>query len=111
MDNFPRVTLGEVAYVRSGFAFKSRDWADSGIPVVKIANVKAGSLDMDGCSFISESVAEGALEFRLREGDILISMTGYVGQVAVVRPNDLPAFLNQRVGRFTVIDETRLDSA
>ena len=109
MPDVPLVRLGEVASVRSGFAFKSRDWTKKGVPVVKIANVKAGYLDMAVCSFVSENVAERSADFRLKEHDILISMTGYVGQVATVKASDLPALLNQRVGRFSIIDKMRLD--
>ncbi len=109
MTDFPSIPLGEVATVRSGFAFKSKDWTQSGVPVVKIANVKLGGLDMSGCSFVDESVAASVAEFELHNGDILISMTGYVGQVAAVRSKDLPAILNQRVGRFSIKDTKRLD--
>ena len=98
------VELGEVASVRSGFAFKSSDWTSSGVPVVKIANVKDGRLALGGCSFVSQSVAESADEFALRSGDILIAMTGYIGDVAAVREHNLPAMLNQRVGRFSIRD-------
>ena len=109
VGEFEYLPLGEVASVTSGYAFKSRDWTDDGIPVVKIANVKAGTLDMSGCSYVAETTAAGAADFRLRAGDILISMTGYVGRVAVVRENNIPSILNQRVGRFSLVDRTRLD--
>lgn len=101
--------LGEVATVRSGYAFKSRDWTESGIPVVKIANVKGGRLEMSGCSHVAAATAADASEFQLRVGDILIAMTGYVGDVARVRSTDLPCVLNQRVGRFSILDPVRLD--
>jgi len=103
------VELGEVAAVRSGYAFKSSDWKDAGIPVVKIANVKGGRLEMSGCSFVSESTAAESGEFQLSTGDILIAMTGYIGDVARVRRSDLPCALNQRVGKFSVRDDKRLD--
>lgn len=103
--------LGEVAAVRSGYAFKSSDWTESGVPVVKIANVKGGRLEMAGCSFVDEAVANGAGDFRLSDGDILIAMTGYVGDVARVRKTDLPCVLNQRVGKFTVLNSERLDAS
>ncbi|MFZ2509433.1 MAG: restriction endonuclease subunit S [Steroidobacteraceae bacterium] len=106
---YDAVPLGEVALVRSGFAFKSSDWTETGIPVVKIANVKDGRLVMDTCSFVPQPVADSAAEFALRAGDILIAMTGYIGDVAKVRERDLPAAINQRVGRFTVRDPRRLD--
>jgi type I restriction enzyme S subunit len=106
---YPQVVIGSVAKVRSGFAFKSSDWQSDGIPVVKIANVKDGRLEMDGCSYVSEAIAKQARDFQLEKGDILISMTGYVGDVARVRAEDVPCALNQRVGRFHSYDEELLD--
>lgn len=103
-----RVPIGSFASVKSGFAFKSRDWEDTGIPVVKIKNVKAGYVDLEGCSYISEETAATASEFRLRYDDILISMTGHIGEVARVRSYQ-PMMLNQRVGRFTIHDLNRVE--
>jgi len=104
-----RVELGSVASVKSGFAFKSKDWKDSGVPVIKIANVKDGFVTLDGCSFVDESVARGASAFELKPGDILISMTGYIGEVARVR-NEGRMLLNQRVGKFSIKNSELLDS-
>ena len=105
------VALGDVAQVRSGYAFKSADWTSIGIPVVKIANVKGGNLAMAGCAYVSPTVASQAGRFNLQEGDILIALTGYIGDVALVRNRDLPAVLNQRVGLFVVLDESRLENS
>ena len=110
VGGFDVVPLGDVASVRSGFAFRSSDWADTGIPVVKIANVKHGNLVMDGCSFVSPPVAAAAGEFNLQSADILIAMTGYIGDVAIVRSSDLPAVLNQRVGLFSIRDPSLLEN-
>lgn len=105
----PRVvTLGEVATVQSGFAFKSSQWTESGVPVVKIANVKSGRIDLgSNQSFVSEADAEKAARFRLKQGDIVIGMTGYVGEVAQVRTNE-HLLLNQRVG-LVQIEESKVD--
>jgi len=105
---FETCELGEVATVRSGYAFDSKDWVEAGIPVIKIANVKDGRLVLDGCSFVTPDVAVEAQEFRLRVGDILIAMTGYIGEVALVR-EDRHMMLNQRVGRFAIQQSDRLD--
>ena len=35
-------------------------------------------------------------------GDLLIGMTGYVGEVGLVPPTDNPPLLNQRVGKFVM---------
>ena len=102
------VRLGDVASVKSGFAFKSKDWQEVGVPVIKIGNVKDGWITLDGCSFVDEAVAKSAAAFELIPGDILISMTGHIGQVAKVR-NEGRLLLNQRVGRFSLRRPDQLD--
>jgi type I restriction enzyme S subunit len=96
--------LAEIARLQGGFAFKSSDWVDEGIPVVKIGSVKPGLVDMSSVSYVTEGVASEASRFRLAPGDLLIGMTGYVGEVGLVPLTDNPPLLNQRVGRF-VLDE------
>jgi type I restriction enzyme S subunit len=90
-------TVGELARIDSGYAFKSSEWLPSGIPVVKIRNIKDGIVTLDDCAFVSESSAQRASDFRAESGDILISLTGYVGQVGRVRLNEA-VYVNQRVG-------------
>ena len=77
--------LSSIINFQNGNAFKSNDWIEKGIPVVKIANVKPLILDIDKCSFISEDVAKENKKFLLNRGDILIGMTGYVGEVCLVK--------------------------
>ena len=93
-------TLGACIGFRSGFSFKSQDWQESGIPVVKIGSVKPGIIDLTQVSFVSEKIAEQAARYRLSTGDMLIGMTGYVGEVGLVPPSNNPPLLNQRVGKF-----------
>jgi len=92
--------LGDLTGFLGGFAFKSKDWLDEGVPVVKIGSVKPGIVDLKEVSFVSEEIAEKVSRFRLNPGDLLIGMTGYVGEVGLVPPTDNPPLLNQRVGKF-----------
>ena len=46
--------LGEVADVISGFAFKSTDFGDKGIPVIKIKNIRLGHVDLNEASYVDE---------------------------------------------------------
>ncbi|MGG5171408.1 restriction endonuclease subunit S [Pseudarthrobacter sp. J1738] len=101
------MNLSDVARVNSGYMFKSTDWRPEGVPVIKIGNVKAGFVDLSGCSYVDEQVAEQAREYEVSSSDIVIAMTGYVGEVAVVG-NIGKALLNQRVGRFVVTSPDRL---
>ena len=92
-----RDTFGDYASIDSGYAFKSAEWQSEGYPVVKIKNIGNGVVDLDDCAYISEESAKRAREFKVHGGDILISLTGYVGQVGRVLPGDT-AYVNQRVG-------------
>ncbi len=104
MRDYATSPIYPFARLRSGYAFKSGDWIETGIQVVKIANVSDGQLNLTDASRVSAETAEGAKNAGLRSGDVLVGMTGYVGSVARVRPRDLPCVLNQRVGIVEVTD-------
>jgi len=108
MTSYRTAPLATVATVKSGFAFKSSGWLPEGVPVIKIANVKAGTVDTQGCSFVGADTAAQASAFELSRGDIVVAMTGYVGEVAQVRSDDR-MLLNQRVGKFIVVQPETLD--
>ena len=60
--------VGDLAEVKSGYAFKSRDWSKDGYPVIKIKNINNNDIDLTNCSFIPENIAEEANNFKLNEG-------------------------------------------
>lgn len=90
--------LSALCDVKNGYAFKSSDYVDSGYRVIRITNVQKGVVVDDDPKFISRSIADKASTFKLKFGDILISLTGNVGRVGRVQECHLPAVLNQRVG-------------
>ena len=94
--------LSDVTGFLGGYAFKSQDWREYGVPVVKIGSVQPGIVDLSAVSSVSDEVAEVAKRYRLRPGDLLIGMTGYVGEVGLVPLTDNPPLLNQRVGKFVL---------
>ncbi len=104
-NNWKKVKLGDVANLQNGFAFKSIDFTQKGIKIIKIKNIASGKLNLDELSFYSGD-SEKLKQFLIRDGDILISMTGsHISQlssaVAKVTRYDFlePALINQRVGR------------
>ena len=97
--------LSCIAKLRSGFPFKSSSWVDDGVPVIKIANVKDGRIVADGCGYVSHETAATAREWMTQKGDVLIAMTGYVGEIARVRSGE-KYLINQRVGRFDFLDDS-----
>lgn len=97
-------SLSDFASFQNGYAFKTKDWTDSGHPVVKIGNVKPGIVDLSGCSFVAHETVNGLDRFSLKRGDLLVGMTGYVGETGLVPALDSVAYLNQRVGRISTVN-------
>ena len=98
--------LGELFELTNGFAFKGSDFISSGVPVIKIKNVKPNSLLLGDLAYVDTAVADKRPDKQLKRGDILITMSGnrmdgsrdtWVGKVAYF---DIPGryMLNQRVG-------------
>ncbi len=94
-------TLADMAVYQNGYAFKTQDWQDTGHPVVKIGNVKPGIIDIAGTSCVSSDTVIGLERFLLKRGDLLVGMTGYVGETGLMPDTNPPAYLNQRVGRIS----------
>ena len=93
--------VGDLADVKSGFAFKGADWTDEGFPVIKIKNIGNNDIDLTDCSLIPENIAEAAAKFKLNAGDLLIAMTGAtVGKIGMMPRTETSFYLNQRVGIF-----------
>jgi len=68
--------LGDVADVLSGFAFKSKDFIDNGVPVIKIKNIVPPCVTKDDAVYVSQELYESSEKYQLNYNDILISMTG-----------------------------------
>jgi len=76
MTGWQETNLGQYIKVQGGFAFKSADFSDSGVPVIKIKNVRPRYIDMTEADCVSSAVAESAGDYFLKNGDVVISMTG-----------------------------------
>ena len=96
-------TLNDITKFQNGYAFKGKDWTDGGFPVVKIGSVKPGIVDLQACSYVAEKTVEPLERFKLNVGDILVGMTGYVGETGLVPYSSMAPYMNQRVGRLTPI--------
>ena len=109
--------IGDVAKIQGGYAFKSKDFSDTGTPVIKIKNVRKRDIDLTDVARVSQEVAEQASSFLVKSWDVLISMTGsgpnapasIVGRVARHSGEDDVFLINQRVGRFLIKEKEQLD--
>lgn len=102
------VDIANIAKVKNGFAFKSDEYVNDGLKVIRIKNVKNGYIEDNEPVFISLDREKDFKEYKLRNEDILVSMTGNPGRVAKIKEENLPALLNQRVGKFEIISKNLL---
>lgn len=116
-STWPRKPLGEIATVGSGYAFKSSEFGERGIPAIKIKNVRVGYVDLSDAACVDEKYLSLPERYHVRPGDVLISLTGshisqpnsVVGRVAR-HSSDLPeCLLNQRVGKILIKDGSKSD--
>ena len=94
--------FGEIASVKNGFAFKSKDFVDSqsGVAaVVRMSDLKKGTVEASLAKKIPLVCLEGLERFRLEAGDFVFGMSGSLSNYAVVPASSVPLYLNQRVGK------------
>ena len=100
--------LGEIANLKSGYAFKSKDFVEeSSKKALKIKDLKGdGKVSLNAVSCVSNDVTKlnRVQYFRLKEGDIILAMSGNTtGKIGVIPPHSNEVYLNQRVGKFFMI--------
>lgn len=106
MSGWRKIPLGSVAAVVPGFAFKSKDWCQKGVPVLKIKNIVGdGSVETTAADCVPvEFNTERMSRYRIGHGDILIAMTGATaGKVGMIRSHG-SYLLNQRVAKLVPKD-------
>ncbi|WP_081778458.1 restriction endonuclease subunit S [Xylanibacter brevis] len=89
--------LGDICEILNGFAFKSSRYVSEGIRIIRITNVQKGRVEDNDPKYYPLSSKKEIERYLLREGDLLVSLTGNVGRVGRLSQRLLPAALNQRV--------------
>lgn len=98
-------TMDKVIDVIGGYAFKSTDFADDGIPVLKIGNINSGYFKPTNLMFWEK---DDKLErYLIKPGDLVISLTGTVGKddygnVCIMGTDYDEYYLNQRNAKLEI---------
>jgi type I restriction enzyme S subunit len=103
-----KIRLEDFAVHQKGFAFKSKDYVEDGVAVVRVSNLTTSSIDVSDLKFVSEQVAVGKDNFRLSQNDVVIATVGswpknpasVVGKVIRVPEKCNDSLLNQNAVRF-----------
>lgn len=129
MKSLSHETLGSIsesivsfgAYALTNFI----EWQDDGIPFIVAENIKEGFISYEGARYISNKTDEILKKSRIQEEQVLLSMSGSVGNAAVAyktppklnsnqdivkislkekfSPYSLAVFLNSKYGRMQVL--------
>ena len=99
-----KAVVGDYFFLKNGFAFKSNDYipaSDKSYPVIRISDLD-GKIATDSNAV---HVLDGAPGFEVKNGDLLIAMSGATtGKIGIYQGKE-PAYQNQRVGNLKLHSE------
>ncbi len=113
MREWNKVKLGECITTKKGFAFKSTQYVDKGIPVVRVSDFTLNSVSENDLVYYPISEYDKYFDYILYEKDILIQTVGswqynpnsVVGKVVRVPYYHKGSLLNQNIVKVIPNDE------
>ena len=95
--------FGDLVNYTKGYPFKSSEYADDGIRVIRVSDTTYDSIEDGGAVFISQRSANSYKKWSLRENDLIFSTVGskppmydsLVGRVIIVPRKYAGSLLNQ----------------
>lgn len=94
--------LSDVSEILSGYPFEAGLFSDEGLPVVRMSDFGDGQVLLgDTKRIASHHVQDKSLAHK---GDFLLGLSGSISNFAIVREQDLPCAVNQRVAMIRVAD-------
>ena len=100
--------LGDIIRVLGGYAFSSKAFKESGIPVLRIGNINSGVFRPTNMVFWDDD--EKIERYAIYPSDLVMSLTGTVGKDdygnVCILGNDYPKYyLNQRNAKLEIISD------
>ena len=100
MENLPKnwveTDLGNILKLKNGYAFKSKDYREEGIPLIRISNIQQGDVITEKSIYVDFN--DSAEDFIVEKGDVLVAMSGATTGKYGIFNEDIKAYQNQRVG-------------
>ena len=92
-----KASLSKYAEVFGGYAFKSKEFQNSGVPIIRISDVDGEKVNTDNAVCYPEQFWEDNPSYRVKKNDVLMAMSGATtGKTGLIQ-FDNKALLNQRV--------------
>jgi len=93
--------LSEVCGFQNGFAFKSKTYKATGLPILRITNIQNQNLEInDLVYFNTKDYKENFDKYKVHKGDLVIAMSGATTGKLGINNSEIVFYLNQRVGKF-----------
>ena len=77
-------------------------WRNKGIPYLNVENIREGYIDFEGVKYIDEDVNEILKKSQVREGQVIITMAGTIGNAAVAYKLPKKVNSNQATAKITL---------
>jgi len=100
--------LGDVCKLKNGYAFKSNEYENTGVPVIRISDINSGIVSSQKAVRVKAN--EEFENYLVENNDILVAMSGATTGKFGIFKSDEKAYQNQRVGKFKIIDKTILEN-
>ncbi|SHH08091.1 type I restriction enzyme, S subunit [Flavobacterium micromati] len=106
-----KVELHKVCKINNGYAFRSEDYLNNGVPLLRISNFDDGEVVVNEKSiYLKEEFLDTKSDFIVEKGDILIALSGATtGKYGIYNYN-FPSLLNQRIGLIKSSSSDKLNS-
>ena len=106
-SNWEKVKFNHYVFLRHGHQFRDFDFTPSGIKIIKISQLLAnGEMDTTNVSYIEENRLDDFKDILIKEGDILMALTGgTIGKIIKAKEVKEALLQNYRVGNFFPLND------
>ena len=99
--NAVQMNFGDIFDFQNGFAFKSGLFKETGKAILRIANIQDNQVSTDNLVYFDEiDYKENLSSYIVKQGDIVVAMSGATTGKIGVSTTTSNYYLNQRVGKF-----------
>jgi type I restriction enzyme, S subunit len=107
-NEYPLEPLSNYIKIGGGYAFKTSEYKKSGIPIIRISDFNNEQIDISNCVYYDED--DSLAKYELSENDIIICLTGgTIAKLGIVQSGLGKLYMNQRVGRFDILDNSKFE--
>jgi type I restriction enzyme S subunit len=95
-EGYELVKLGDICESQNGYAFKTSEYKDNGVPLITITHIKNEKLVFNNNHFIENN--EKYKKYEIQKNDLIISLTGKKPNLVNIALNTINSqlYLNQR---------------